>query len=355
MKSEKKSRGPVRRHALYVFSALFIIAFAFYVHREWDYDRAESRRFENVDIHSRELKSYYIDFSESVRPSHIFDDDSIILVNYKRNLGPQYNPTTICQYALGNHALYLRTGDENRLQTFLRHADWLLENGVREGAMLLWPFDFDDPWDERVKAPWKSAMAQGEAISVLLRAHQSTGQERYLTAASQALKSFYFTIEEGGVTYRKGDFVFFEERVVDPPNHILNGHIYAMLGVYDYYRVTADEDALALFNEVASSLSANLHRFDFGFWSKYELMYGPEHGHPLPLVAPMSYHLIDIELVAVLHEITGDKRFDEYAKKWRKQSASFTCRLLNFVYLKIIYRTTRIPFYVRRALHRIHG
>lgn len=355
MKSDEKSRSSIKRPAAFLILLICITILTLYVSRKWDYNTARHHLAENVDVHSRELKSHYYDFSYTVGPTNILDDNGILLADYKGYIGLQYNPTSICHYALGNHELYLRTGEEKHLQAFLRQADWLLENGVRQGAMLLWLFDFDNPYDERIKAPWKSAMVQGEAISVLLRAYQLTGQERYFTAAGQSLKSFYFTIEEGGVVYRKGDFVFLEESVFEPPNHILNGGIFAMLGLYDYYRVTADKDALSLFNEVTSSLSANLHRFDFGFWSKYELMYGPEYGHHLPLLATIGYQFTHIGLVTILYEITGDKRFDEYAKKWRKQSASFTCRLLNFVYAKIICKIARIPFYVRKKLNRTHG
>ncbi len=84
-------------------------------------------------------------------------------------------------------------------------------------------------------------------------------------------------------------------------------------------------------------------------------MHGPEHGHCLPHIATMGYHLTHIDLLTILYEITGDRRFDEYAKKWRRQSTSFTCRLLNFVYSKIIYRISRIPVYIRRILQKIHG
>ena len=45
----------------------------------------------------------------------------------------------------------------------------------------------------------------------------------------------------GGVTYtdREG-YKWFEEAIVEPPTHVLNGFIWATWGVYDYFLHTGD-------------------------------------------------------------------------------------------------------------------
>ncbi len=55
------------------------------------------------------------------------------------------------------------------------------------------------------------------------------------------------------------------------PPHVLNGFIFALFGLYDFYKLTHSEVALDLFNEGIETLKANLKRYDLGYWSRYDL------------------------------------------------------------------------------------
>ena len=60
----------------------------------------------------------------------------------------------------------------------------------------------------------------------MVRAHYETGHEKYLDTARKAFDAFKEDIFKGGVTFKDDrDYIWFEETIVDPPTHILNGFI----------------------------------------------------------------------------------------------------------------------------------
>ena len=113
----------------------------------------------------------------------------------------------------------------------------------------------------------------GQAISGLCRAFQLTNDPKYMEACKSALRTFDHEIAEGGVRFvdEKG-YVWYEEVAVNPPAHILNGFIFALFGIYDYYRVTKDTHALSLFNQGIRTLKDKLHLYDTGGIIRYDLL-----------------------------------------------------------------------------------
>lgn len=223
------------------------------------------------------LGNYYIDFTDvALNWDGPFDQEGIPLRKYGGKIGTQYQPVGIAQYALGNYERYLQTSDVKYKKTFLRQANWFCKNlAIRkisvDSVFGVWEYKFD--WNRYLlKAPWPSAMSQGEGISVLLRAYQLTNDQKYLECAKLALKSFEVSLKNGGVRYEddKG-FVWYEEYPADPPSHVLNGFIFALFGLYEFYKVTDDSEALNLFNQGIQTLEANLYLYDLGFWSSYDL------------------------------------------------------------------------------------
>jgi uncharacterized protein YyaL (SSP411 family) len=45
-------------------------------------------------------------------------------------------------------------------------------------------------------------MAQGRALQALIKAHEVTGQNKYLDSAKMLLNSFFVELKDGGVTYK---------------------------------------------------------------------------------------------------------------------------------------------------------
>ena len=145
-----------------------------------------------------------------------------------------------------------------------------------------------------------------------MRAHTESGDVRYLHAARTAFESFQSPIEEGGIalTDESGD-LWFEEYIVSPPTHILNGFIWALWGVYDYALATKESAAQELFARGIRTLLHNLDRYDLGFWSLYE-----QSGTRLPMVASAFYHRLHIVQFRVMHRLTGGELFARVADRW---------------------------------------
>jgi heparosan-N-sulfate-glucuronate 5-epimerase len=273
----------------------------------------------NSELRPNELVEYYMPFTGKANYQGPHDSSGIPMLNYRGAIGLQYNPIAIAQYGLGNYTLYRRTGDPDKRIKFLRVANWMADNLERNHANLwFWMHKFDWEYRQTLKKPWYSALAQGQGISLLVRAHQDTGESRYLEAAHRAFASFKVGISDGGVTYidLSGN-TWFEEYIVWPPTHILNGFIWASWGVYDYALATKDGTALDLFDRAVRTLNSVLPSFDTGFWSLYE-----HSGTLLPTLASKFYHLLHIVQLRVMFKLTGNPQFARFADQWESYSNS---------------------------------
>lgn len=259
------------------------------------------------------LGPYYMMFSGKARYEGPFDESGIPLLNYHGRVGCQYNPIAIAQYALANYNLMAK-GEGEKRDVFLRNARWLLQNRmVADGGMPLWPHQFDFEYFQTLKAPWFSGLAQGQGLSVLVRAYAETKDQAYLTAADETFRSLATSIDEGGVLHRDDEgYYWIEEYLVKPPTHILNGFIWALWGVYDYYLLTKHEEAKALFKKCTKTIADNLWQYDNGFWSLYELT--PQW---CKCIASNYYHRLHIIQLKIMYRLTGHEVFARYAEKWR--------------------------------------
>ncbi len=259
------------------------------------------------------LGEYYMTFAEKAVYSGPHDAEGIPLLDYHGNIGQQYNPIAITQWGLGNHNLHTRSGSTYALGKFLKASDWLcqrLEQNSR--GIHVWNHNFDWDYRQRLRAPWYSGLAQGQGISLLVRAHSETGNKKYLDAATLAFRSFLADTESGGVSFEDNEKnVWFEEYIVSPPTHILNGFIWAAWGVYDYFLATGSRQAMSLFGAAVKTLYDNLRRYDLEFWSLYELS-----GTFLPMIASPFYHRLHVTQLRVMHRITSDRLFADFADRW---------------------------------------
>lgn len=274
---------------------------------------------ENPNALSTELGEYYMLFAEKADYRGAYDSSGIPQLDYHGHIGLQYNPIAIAQFGLGNYNLWRRTADSERRKKFFLTADWLaahLEPNAH--GLAVWNHHFNWEYRDTLKAPWYSALAQGQGISLLVRAHKESGESRYLDAARQAFASFQQPVDKGGVAFtdESGD-LWFEEYIVTPPTHILNGFIWALWGVYDYFLATGDSSARELFSRGVRTLLHNLDRYDLGFWSLYE-----QSGTRLPMVASRFYHQLHIVQLRVMHHLTGEEAFARVADRWETYARS---------------------------------
>ena len=269
------------------------------------------------------LGVYYMLFRSKADYAGPFDADGIPLLNYHGAIGLQSNPIAIAQYGLGNFNLYLASGAEDRRAKFLMAADWLVDHLEPNSAgLMVWNHHFD--WDYRspLTAPWYSGLAQGQGISLLVRAWRDSGDGRYFQAAAAAVETFLKPTDHGGVVFTDPDGHFwFEEYLVTPPTHILNGFLWASWGVYDFALLTHRPEIEQLFARAVATLVANLPRYDVGFWSLYE-----QSGTRLKMLASPFYHRLHIVQLRVMARLTGEAIFERYADRWEAQLHSTVSR-----------------------------
>jgi heparosan-N-sulfate-glucuronate 5-epimerase len=273
----------------------------------------------NPKVSMDELGAYYMLFSEKADYPGQYDSAGVPLLDYHGQIGLQYNPIAIAQWGLGNYNRFLDSPSEERKKKFLVASDWLCANLEKNpSGVWVWNHHFDWEYRNRLKAPWYSGLAQGQGISLLVRAHKETGNVVYLDAARRAFDSLLKSTAEGGVLFSDslGD-VWIEEYIVSPPTHILNGFLWAAWGVHDYFLATGNAQAGDLFTKCVQTVRNNLDHYDLGFWSLYE-----QSGTRLPMVASPFYHQLHIVQLRVMARLTGDEIFARCADRWERYARS---------------------------------
>lgn len=212
-----------------------------------------------------------------------------------------YFPIMIFQYALGAYDKYLLSDkkDKKMLKKVICCANWALKNQSLNGS---WKnFGYEYP-----KNPY-SSMAQGEGVSLLIRAYLETQNMRYKEAAKKAVDFMLLDIKNGGTTEYNTGKIYLHEFTHLPV--VLNGWIFSLFGLYDYILLTNDKIVEKVYNTSIFTLEEEIYRFDNGYWSMYNFD---------KMITSPFYHKLHIAQLEVLYDLTGIKIFKEYAIKWKK-------------------------------------
>ncbi|NXO27614.1 GLCE epimerase, partial [Cisticola juncidis] len=195
------------------------------------------------------------------------------------------------------------------MAAFFAASHWLLRNQDERGG---WPIMVTRKLGEGFKAlepGWYSAMAQGQAMSTLVRAYALTKEPAFLGAALRATAPFKLPAERGGV---KAVFMerheWYEEYPTSPSSFVLNGFMYALIGLYDLKETAGGQRG-------AASLKPMLPLFDTGSGSVYDLrhfMLGTA-----PNLARWDYHTTHINQLQLLGSVDDAPVFKEFVKRWK--------------------------------------
>ena len=280
------------------------------------------------------LDGYYNDFRLIVR-DHGGPDENRRALERLTGDRQRANPVSIAQLGLG--AWQVRDADPGWLAVVRDVADWLVAEMNDEGLM---PYLFPMSHTYRLEPPWTSALAQGETVSLLLRAAGAFGEPAFADAAERAAASLVDATSPLVATTADGPVL--QEYPTDPPAHVLNGWIYALFGLYDLGVASADEAspsrALAgeSFRLGCEALARRLPLYRvWPSWSRYDL-----YPHPLAHVASPFYHRLHVELLSVALELAPDRRYDEAAAAWERGAQS-TAGTAVAVARKVAFRLLR--------------
>ncbi|AFH49787.1 D-glucuronyl C5-epimerase domain protein [Ignavibacterium album JCM 16511] len=288
-----------------------------------------------IDHKPDSLGRYYLNFESKLAYPEKFDENDIPL--WKTNDESYfYHPIVICQYAFGifEHLYHKNFSDEELKLKFLKQADWLKNNFTEINCGKIWYIHYDIPL-YGIKKPWYSALAQGEAVSVLTRAYLLTKDETYLNLAEDAIKPFFAEVKNGGLVNYFNSIPIYEEypsqsRTVG----VLNGFMFSLFGLYDLFITNKSENSKKLFLKGIDSLKELLPYYDTGYWARYFL-----YDYPKRYVASYTYISLMYEQLKVLYYLTGEKIFSEYSERWKFYTEK-KWNKLRALLEKIIYANT---------------
>lgn len=240
-------------------------------------------------------------------------DDKGIPFLIEGTIGKQRNPMTVCNKALSYHEKFAK-GDSSQLILFMNCANWLADDLTKQDDFSVLKYNYNWAFYNMV-APWRSGLANGVSLQVFIKAHAASGDEKYLAVAKQILNSFYVEVNKGGVTYKSENEGWWFEEFADEGGYVsrvLNGHMFALLGIHDYFNYTHDSSANYLFKQGLLALKNNLPKYDKGEGHSWY----DRRGTP----ANLKYHSIHIDLLDRLYKITGDPIYKFYEDKWKTYS-----------------------------------
>jgi hypothetical protein len=253
------------------------------------------------------ITGYYNDLTEKVT---LFGMESSDVPTTLVDTGAKiYFSIAIFQYGLGAYDLYLLSDKKNAsyLAKVYSCATWALENQQEDGSWVT--FDYENP-----EYPF-SAMAQGEAVSLLLRVYQETQDEKYLISANKALNFMLLPFEKCGPTKYDGEDVYLYECPKEPL--ILNGWIFSIWGLMDYCKMFPEAECKTVLEKTLVTLEKKLPDFDLPYWSMYE--------DGKRICSPF-YHKLHIAQLNVMSELTRKQIYKDYADKWQRYQGNWIYR-----------------------------
>ena len=240
------------------------------------------------------------------------DATGVRMYTFPRETKQWDHPVGQAQYALYNLNSYRLTQDQAYLDLATRNAQRLVDRKVESGGAWYYPYDFDfavhGDTTDTLKAPWYSGMAQGQSLSVFVRLYQVTGDERWKVAADATYASlrqppegeapFASWVDDRGRLWLE----LYPRYPVANSERVLNGLIYALFGLHDYWSLTQATEVrdliLGALRTVELSAMSEFRRP--GSASAYSLR------HALPTY---TYHRIHVRQFLLLWRLTASRVF----------------------------------------------
>lgn len=239
------------------------------------------------------------------------DKNGVVMVHRTVEDDFFYNPVTVSQYAIANFKAYTDTKDEKYKQAFLANAKHLRTHfaaPAKDEISYPYPFQFYE-----LPAGWHSAMAQGQVISALALEYRLTGDPAVKEHVRKVKNFMLKPMEDGGTlatTPEGGPWL--EEYASPPPSRlVLNGAVFATVGLYDYLTVNPeDQEARKMYDKIVRTLKDSMDYYDTGHWLVYDRRNADI----------VDYRYMEFQTLQMyqMYEITGDVFFLDRYKKWKK-------------------------------------
>jgi hypothetical protein len=241
------------------------------------------------------------------------------------------NPVTIAQFGLA--AWQQIETDAAWRDIVARASEWLASAMDEDGGIR---YGFPMAHTYRVEAPWLSAMAQGEAASLLVRAARTLTEPALEAAAIRAGRAL---VDPGmGLIAETPEGPVLQEYPTQPPSHVLNGWIFGLWGLYDLAASSAQngERFATAFDAGIDALAARLALYRVRpHWSRYDLF-----PHPIKHVASPFYHRLHIEQLLATDALAPRASIRQTAADWERGAQSVPASGLALT-RKVVFRLLR--------------
>ncbi|MGW5363811.1 D-glucuronyl C5-epimerase family protein [Actinopolymorpha pittospori] len=231
--------------------------------------------------------------------------------------GKMYDhPNFQANYGIENLESYDRTHDEFYLNRAKLQAQRLIDRRVESRGAWFYPYPFDFRLHgnvaETVRAPWYSGLSQGKVLSLMSRLAATTHEAKWAEAADRTFNSFLLPPDEQApwvVSVGSDRLLWFVEYPFGSPDTsdlVFNGHMSAVFGLWDYYRVTKRPQALALYDGGITTI--NRYRSTLRVPQAQSIYCVTHHA-----TATNGYHKIHIAQLIQLWLMTGRNEFVQLA------------------------------------------
>lgn len=229
------------------------------------------------------------------------------------------HPTFIAQQCMLHLTSYWITDDIQYLNACKKHVDRLInEIAVTGGhdSQLWYPYDFNfylhGRGGELMQAPWYSGMCQGDALSIICRLYSEIQEDYLLSAAEKTFNTFDTWLNKDSrwvSCYTDDGYYWIEEY---PHNngtqcYTLNGFIFAIFGLYEYYIQTKNPRCKELLLASLYTVEKKAPEYLCGALSNYCNKHKTQ---------TLNYHRIHTSQLKALHQITQDVAFLELYKQY---------------------------------------
>ena len=282
------------------------------------------------------LAGYFIDLrAKTCWPGPV--DDRGLPLNRGRGEALVHFPTTLFHKGLGHWDAWLASGcrDWGQLDAMERIVEWARGHQDHAGG---WPWPDALRWSDSTGA--YSAMSQGEGASLLCRAFLVSRDEALVSAAVRALELAVQPVERGGCARWTADGLFLEEYPRREARTVLNGWIYALMGLHDVLLVREHRFLRECLDRTLRTLVRELPTFDMRYWSLYDS--GGE-------IASPSYHERHIVQLRALEETFPQHASDiaVVRRRFERHRASRVSRI-RAIGTKAVRRLSAPPEFVLR-------
>jgi len=161
-------------------------------------------------------------------------------------------------------------------------------------------------------------MAQGRWLSYFSLLYLETGEQKYKNIADKIFVSFKNLHDKPTVivvdsfnNYWIEEYVVTEQSPYHPdasPTHVLNGFVTAIWGLYDYYWIEQDPEALHSLQSAITTLYKRAYEYRRFGGNSYYCLKHQKHDYS---ITSLNYHNIHITQLGELYQMTNENYFEQ--------------------------------------------